>query len=434
MKTLTKSISGWGRNPVQACKLMRPEKYADLKAHTASCIARGQGKSYGDASLNEDHLVILTERLNRLISFDQKQGIITAEAGVTLKEILDVVVPQNWFLPVTPGTQFVSLGGCVAADVHGKNHHKVGSFGEHIMSLTLILADGSSLHCSPTKHSDIFWATVGGMGLTGIIGEVTLQLIPIKNAFMSVTHHEVNTLEHMCHSFNQSRYDDDYTVMWLDTEKDHGIVMAAHASDIEGKAYKAKAKKLNFNMPRLMFNNPAIKLFNRLYFYKNAHKTNFISHYKPYFYPLDNIQDWNKLYGKKGFVQYQCVLPTVSALKGIQEILKTMKKNNAVSFLSVLKKLGKPSGGLLSFPMEGLTLAMDIKFENTKTLDLLKEFDAIVLAHQGRVYLAKDACLSPESFRAMYPQYERFREIKHKLDPQNIFSSSLSRRLKIGNA
>jgi decaprenylphospho-beta-D-ribofuranose 2-oxidase len=433
MRTLKSQISGWGRYPTQSCNLLRPEKYVDLRAHTESCIARGQGRSYGDASLNQDHVVILTERLNRFIKFDTKSGIITAEAGISLKEILAVITPHHWFLPVTPGTQFVSLGGCVAADIHGKNHHKVGSFGEHIINFVLILADGSHITCSPHENSDIFWATVGGMGLTGIIGEVTLQLIPIKNQYMAVQHQAIKNLEHMCHSFNQSRYDDDYTVTWLDTEREQGIVMAAHASDVPGKHFKAKSKKLNFNMPHFIFNNYSIKLFNYIYFENQSRKTNFISPYQTYFYPLDSITDWNKLYGKKGFVQYQFLLPSVSALKGIQEVLSIMKKNNAVSFLSVLKKLGKASHGLLSFPMEGLTLAMDIKFDGSKTLDLLREFDAVVLAHQGRIYLAKDACLSPENFRAMYPQYEKFMKIKAKIDPHNVFSSSLSRRLKIGS-
>ncbi|HEV2613526.1 MAG TPA: FAD-binding oxidoreductase [Gammaproteobacteria bacterium] len=425
MRTKTSEISGWGRYPVQSCNLMRPEKYADLHAYTDSCIARGQGRSYGDASLNHDHAVILTEKLNRFIRFDQKTGIITAEAGLALIDLLTVIVPAGWFVPVTPGTQFVSLGGCVAADVHGKNHHRVGSFGQHALNLKLILADGSHITCSPSENTEIFFATVGGMGLTGIIGEVTLQLIPIKSQFMAVQHHAVTDLAEM------GIYDDDYSVTWLDTERERGIVMTAHHADGSLKL-NADKNKTGLRPPSFLLNHYSIRLFNYLYFQKNSRKSNFSSDYKPYFYPLDKITDWNKMYGKQGFVQYQCVFPKQAALIGIHEILKIMKKNNTVSFLSVLKRLGKSSGGLLSFPMEGLTLAMDIAF-NSSTLKLLKEFDQIVLAHQGRVYLAKDACLSPESFRAMYPQYEKFAEIKHKIDPQNIFSSSLSKRLQIGN-
>jgi len=422
MKSLTREIHGWGRVPVQSCELFRPEKYADLRAYTSSCIARGQGRSYGDASLNHDHAVVLTEKLNRFIQFDKSHGILTAESGTTLKNILALTVPAGWFLPVTPGTQFVSLGGCVAADVHGKNHHKVGSFGQHVMSFNLILADGSHITCSPKENSDIFWATIGGMGLTGILGEVTVQLIPIKNPVMSVEHHAIHELKDM------DLYNDDYAVTWLDIQRGAAIVMTAHHAEMVSEK-KLKSNKSGFRPPHFFLNSHSINLFNKLYFEVQSRKTSFASHYESYFYPLDAIQDWNKMYGKKGFVQYQCVVPT---LEGIQEILKIMHKNNVASFLSVVKKMGKSSGGLLSFPMEGMTLAMDIAFQPNKTPDLLKELDAVVVAHHGRLYLAKDAFLSAENFNKMYPNIEKFMKIKHKIDPQNKFASSLSRRLGIG--
>ncbi|MDX2164126.1 MAG: FAD-binding oxidoreductase [Gammaproteobacteria bacterium] len=422
MKTLTKVISGWGRVPIQSCELFRPEKYSDLHAYTSSCIARGQGRGYGDASLNDEHAVVLTEKLNRFIFFDQTAGILTAEAGATLKDILEVIVPAGWFLPVTPGTQFVSLGGCVAADVHGKNHHRVGSFGQHVINFSLILADGSCIKCSPHENTDIFWATIGGMGLTGIIGEVTLQLLPIKNPVMSVEHHAIQDLKEM------DLYNDDYSVSWLDIQRGSAIVMTAHHADVNPEK-KLKSSKVGFRPPHFLLNSHSINLFNKIYFEIQSRKTAFNSHYEPYFYPLDAIKDWNKMYGKKGFVQYQCVVPT---LEGIQEILAIMRKHNAVSFLSVVKKMGKPSGGLLSFPMEGITLAMDIAFQPNKTPDLLKELDAVVVAHHGRVYLAKDAFLSAENFNKMYPAIEKFMNIKHKIDPKNNFNSSLSRRLGMG--
>lgn len=423
MRSLTKEISGWGKTPVQSCELFRPEKYTDLKAYSTSCIARGQGRSYGDASLNEHHAVVLTEKLNRFIAFDKVRGILTAESGATLKTILEVIVPAGWFLPVTPGTQFVSLGGCVATDVHGKNHHHVGSFGQHVLKFTLIVADGSHITCSPTENSELFWATIGGMGLTGIIGEVTVQLMPIKNPAMLVEHHAIHDLNDM------ELYNDDYAVTWLDIQRGSAIVMTAHHADVTPESM-AKPSKFGFRPPHFLLNDYTINLFNRYYFEINSRKTVFASHYEPYFYPLDSIQDWNRMYGKNGFVQYQCVLPT---LTGIQEILAVMKKHNAVSFLSVIKKMGKSSGGLLSFPMEGITLAMDIAFDPNKTSKLLGELDAIVVAHQGRVYLAKDAFLSAEHFRQMYPQWEKFLAIKQKVDAKNIFSSSLSRRLGLGN-
>ncbi len=422
MKSQTKAISGWGRVPVQSSEVFRPEKYADLHAVTASCIARGQGRSYGDASLNENHAVVLTEKLNRFIAFDNTKGILTVEAGAILKDILAVIVPAGWFLPVTPGTQYVSLGGCVATDVHGKNHHKVGSFGQHVLNFKLILADGSQVICSPTENSDIFWATIGGMGLTGIIGEVTVQLIPIKNPAMLVEHHAIHELNDM------ELYNDDYSVTWLDIQRGSAIVMTAHHAEVIPEA-KIKPKKSGFRPPHFLLNAHSINVFNKIYFEIQSRKTSFASHYEPYFYPLDSIKDWNKMYGKNGFVQYQCVVPT---LQGIQEVLDIMKKHHAASFLSVVKKMGKSSGGLLSFPMEGFTLAMDIAFNPIKTPGLLNELDAVVVAHHGRVYLAKDAFLSEENFKKMYPQLEKFQEIKHKVDPNNIFNSSLSRRLGIG--
>jgi decaprenylphospho-beta-D-ribofuranose 2-oxidase len=218
MPTLITPISGWGRYPVQSCELQRPERYADLRPDdSVSLIPRGQGRSYGDAALNENGQVLLTERVNRLLEFDLESGILRAEAGVTLAEILNVVIPKGWFLPVTPGTKFVSLGGCVAADVHGKNHHHEGSFGAHVLVLELILADGSRVACSATKNPQLFWATVGGMGLTGIIGEVTLQLVPISSAYMMVRHHVAVDLEQLFEHLQNPAQDDRYTVAWIDS-------------------------------------------------------------------------------------------------------------------------------------------------------------------------------------------------------------------------
>ena len=432
-----KDISGWGRYPVQSCNLIRPEKSRDLHAYTDSCIARGQGRSYGDASLNEHQAVILTEKLNYFLEFNPESGILKAESGLTLADILAVIVPAGWFLPVTPGTQFVSLGGCVACDVHGKNHHRDGSFGNHVLNLELILADNTVVSCSHDINPDIFWATVGGMGLTGIIKTVTVRLRKIINNNINIKHLAARNLEELIELINEN--DSAYSVAWLDASRGRGILMLGEHYDNAGNNINTnsilKNKKLFFNLPVLnnRFNNNIIKLYNNMYYWrKSGHKT-FSSDYQAYFYPLDNYQDWNKLYGKPGFVQYQCVLPSHLALAGFTEILTILKKYNYTSFLSILKKMGYGNQGLLSFAQEGFTLALDIpvKYNNKKNNinTILTILDRIVVGHEGRVYLAKDACLSPEYFRKMYPNYQTFLDIKSRLDPHTIFQSSLSRRI-----
>jgi FAD/FMN-containing dehydrogenase len=457
MPKLIKPLSGWGRYPVQSCELERPERYADLRPTDVSLIARGQGRSYGDAALNENGCVLLTERVNRLLEFDVEQGILRAEAGVTLAEILDVIVPKGWFLPVTPGTKFVSLGGCVAADVHGKNHHHDGSFGEFVLSIDMILADGSRVTCSPSEQPELFWATVGGMGLTGIIGEVMLKLIPIHSAYMMVRHHAAENLEQLFKLMQDPAIDDRYTVAWIDsmaggTQLGRGIVMCGHHAaaaelplDFKNTEKPKRNRVILFDFPSWALNSSSISIFNALYYRQEGGKReSFLRGYDSYFYPLDAIRNWNRLYGKRGFVQYQCVIPERSAFDGIKALLQELSGSRHPSFLAVLKRLGAQGRGMLSFPMAGYTLALDLPIRSGKLLAghpddglfaLLNKLDEIVLQHGGRVYLAKDARLSAVSFRAMYPRYVEWLKIKNAVDPGNRFSSSLARRLQIqGNA
>lgn len=445
MATLITPISGWGHYPVQSCELERPERYADLRPHADRVVARGQGRSYGDASLNVDGRVLLTERVNRLLEFDAANGKLRAEAGTTLAEILDVIVPMGWFVPVTPGTKFVSLGGCVAADIHGKNHHHEGSFGDHLLSIELILADGSRVVCSPSERSDLFWATVGGMGLTGIIGEVTLKLIPIESALMKVHHHAAVNFEQLFRLMQDPKLDDRYTVAWIDslaTGKNlgRGIAMCGHhaAADevpdnIHGDIKPAPSHSIPFDLPTWVLNSRSISALNSHYYRREGGKRYpFLSNHDSYFYPLDAIGSWYRLYGKRGFVQYQCVIPDTTAFEGVRSLLEKLSNSRRPSFLAVLKRLGPQGRGLLSFPMSGYTLALDFPIRNNGLFVLLNKLDEIVLQHGGRVYLAKDARLSADSFRAMYPRYQEWLAIKNTVDPQNRFSSSLSRRIGIG--
>ncbi len=447
MATIITPLSGWGRYPVQSCELERPERYAGLYSDASSLIARGQGRSYGDAALNENGRVMLTERVNRLLDFDLANGILRAESGTTLAEILEVIVPKGWFLPVTPGTKFVSLGGCVAADVHGKNHHHEGSFGDHVISIELILADGSHVQCSATENPELFWATVGGMGLTGIIGEVTLKLIPISSAYMTVQHHVAEDLEQLFQHLQDPKLDDRYSVAWLDSlakgaQLGRGIVMTGHhakAEDLPVELYDpfsikpGRSRSVPFDLPSWALNSVSIGAFNSRFFRREGEKQGlFLAGYDPYFYPLDGISHWNRLYGKRGFVQYQCVIPLASAFEGIKALLLQLSGSRRPSFLAVLKRLGEQGRGMLSFPMAGYTLTLDLPIRDERLFVLLNKLDEIVLQHQGRVYLAKDARLSPASFRAMYPRYDEWLSIKQAIDPGKKFNSSLARRLWIG--
>lgn len=447
MPNLLTSLSGWGRYPVQTCELQRPERFADLRSETPSLIVRGQGRAYGDAALNENGRVLLTERVNRFLEFDKGQGTLRAEAGTTLADILAVIVPAGWFLMVTPGTKFVSLGGCVAADVHGKNHHRDGSFSACVLSLQMILADGSRVTCSPAEKPELFWATVGGMGLTGIIGEVTIKLTKIQNAYVQVRHHAARDLEQMFHQMQDTAFDDHYTVAWIDSlangaKLGRGISMCGHHADLNGaplgfrESGKAKHNRsIPFNFPDLMLNSLSISAFNDLYYRRaGAKREPFISNYDPYFYPLDAISNWNRMYGKRGFVQYQCVIPDAGAYDGMRQVLQMLSNSRRPSFLAVLKRFGAQGKGLLSFPTSGYTLALDLPIREHGLFALLHQLDEVVLQYGGRIYLAKDARLSAESFRAMYPRYAEWLKIKNTVDPQHRFSSSLSRRLGIGEA
>ncbi|MDZ4384368.1 MAG: FAD-binding oxidoreductase, partial [Nitrospirota bacterium] len=332
-------ISGWGCYPKATCLLTRPERHAELIPTADPCIARGQGRGYGDCALNTNHDVILTERVNRLLSFDGETGILRAEAGVTLSELLEVFVPRGWFLPVTPGTKYASLGGCVAADVHGKNHHQDGAFSACVHEIELVLADGSYRRCSPAKDPDLFWATVGGMGLTGIITEVALQMRPLETAYMVVRHYGARNLDAALQLLDSADRDDQYTVAWIDCLAKGGhlgrsVVMAGHHAlpddlprTVENilRIKKRGQKNLPFDLPPGVLNSWSMKAFNNIYYrFQSLKKGAFVTDYDRFFYPLDSIGNWNRMYGKRGFVQYQCIIPLASARHGLQLLLEAV--------------------------------------------------------------------------------------------------------------
>lgn len=444
-------LSGWGRYPRAINSVVSPETTTEALAELKqSTIIRGQGRSYGDAAMLSDGLVVLSEQLDRVIGFDEETGVLTAEAGLTLDQILHDFLPRGWFPPVTPGTAYVSLGGCIAADIHGKNHHRDGTFGEHVIDFDLALADGRVWHCSQTENSELFWATIGGMGLTGILITVSVRLIRVESAFITVQHLQASDLDKSLELMESRAWDDVYTVAWIDClargrALGRSIFMRGHHAKIGELPQRLTARPLDvkphgrrnvpFDLPSWVLNSASMKLFNLAYYRMQRTKQRpFTAGYQSFFHPLDSIGNWNRIYGRGGFVQYQLVLPTKGGREGLIQIFEELARSRRPSFLSVLKRFGPENRGLLSFPMEGYTLTLDIPVRDDGLFPFLNRLDEIVLKFGGRVYLAKDARLRADSFRAMYPRLAEWQQIKARVDPDNRFVSDLSKRLEIGAA
>jgi FAD/FMN-containing dehydrogenase len=445
----TQSLSGWGRYAVESCHVFRPEKQSEVAATLASgrqpsYICRGLGRSYGDAALNKNAGVIGHLRLNRFLSFDPASGELECESGVSLAEIIQYLLPRGWFLPVTPGTKFVTVGGAIAADVHGKNHHKDGSFSNYVRDFRLLAPTGEVLLCSPSAHPEYYWATVGGMGLTGVILSARLRLRRVDSAYVFVDYYRASNLEDALTTMEASDDRYEYSVAWIDalaTGKVMGrsvLMRGNHAPAAElpaghGHALPIPAGprwNLFVDLPSGTLNRLTVKAFNAAYY--SAHRTasQQLASFEGFFYPLDAIDHWNRMYGKRGFVQYQIALPQASGRAGLSIILDRLARSGRASFLAVLKRFGDAGNGLLSFPLRGYTLALDIPAAGG-LVPFLHELDRMTLDHGGRVYLAKDAVLRAEDFAVMYPKLESFRTIREKLDPSGLLSSSLARRLTI---
>ncbi len=445
----TESLCGWGRYPVETCHVFRPEKrheVADTLASglESSYIPRGLGRSYGDAALNENAGVIWPIRLNRFLSFESASGTLECESGVSLEEIIQYFLPRGWFLPVTPGTKYVTVGGAIAADIHGKNHHMDGSFSNFTLDLRLLTPGGEVMLCSPTAHPEVFWATVGGMGLTGVILSARLRLRPVDSAYVLVDYHRAPNLEDALATMEASDERYEYSVAWIDalaTGKTMGrcvLMRGNHAAAAELPARVRRALtaptgrrwNLFLDFPSGTLNWLTVKAFNTAYYAVHHTAPRQLVGLEKFFYPLDAINQWNRMYGKRGFVQYQIALPQASGRAGLHTILERLARSGRASFLAVLKRFGDAGKGLLSFPLRGYTLALDIP--NARGLvPFLHELDRMTLDYGGRVYLAKDAVLRAADFAAMYPRLESFRAIQRKLDPRRLFCSSLARRLRI---
>ncbi len=407
----------------------------ELSSEHHTYLPYGLGRSYGDSCLNKDGLLVSSKQLNHFISFDQDSGFLEIEAGVTLQQILEFAVPRGWFLPVTPGTKYVTYGGAVGNDVHGKNHHSAGTFGCHTPYFYLLRSDQQVLKCSTTENADLYRATIGGLGLTGMILSGALQLKKITTPWMDVDSFRYKNFDEFCELSTKAADEYEYTVAWVDAlaqgdKLGQGLFLAAnhrhlpYSSGQDPFASQNPKLAVPFEFPNIALNPLSIKAFNFLYLnqqqqpYKQS-----VQHYNPYFYPLDGIGTWNRIYGRRGFYQYQCAVPPEPEV--MRQIMEIIAGSSSGSFLTVLKEFGDIiSPGMLSFPMPGFTFALDFPNKGEQTLKLLNRLDAIVRDAGGRVYPAKDARMSPESFAAFYPEWQNFSQF---IDP--AFSSSLWRRV-----
>ncbi len=437
------TLSGWGNIPVSTGKVAYPRDANDIQRTNATdkLLPRGLGRSYADQATNTQHCILKMERMNHFLAFDDKTGILKCEAGVSLEEIIEYLAPRGWFPMITPGTKYITIGGAIANDVHGKAHHVDGSFVNCTIDFTILLADGRILKASREENSDLFWANFGGLGLLGTILTATIQLRKVETTYFTQKAFAAKNLEEMLDAIEASEEKFTSSVAWLDSMargKNLGrgvLTMGNHAtlaelpSNLKSNPLKVgKKPKLSvpFYLPSFSLNPLTVKILNTvLYIMQKNGKA--IAHYDKFFYPLDMINNWNKGYGKKGFIQYQFVLPEKNGRENIRAILTEITKSDCVPFLNVLKKFGEGQG-MLSFPSKGYTFAIDFPITD-QLKPFTKKLDDMVLGMGGRIYLGKDAYLDEATFKAMYPQYKEWLDIKRKYDPTNRYSSDLSRRI-----
>lgn len=442
---MKKVIANWGNYPAMESDerlFSYDDQLQDIIRNSPNFIPRGNGRCYGDASLAGE--TINTLKYDKILSFDTENGVFECQSGLTLDQILEVVVPKGWFLPVTPGTKFITVGGAIGSDVHGKNHHVDGTFGQHVLDMDIILADGSLITCSPSAYPDLFEATCGGMGLTGMITRIKFKLKKIPSSYIKQKQVKAANLDELIRLFEEYKHFT-YSMAWIDCLQKgksfgRGIMTIGEfakpeeLNDNQRKAPLALPKKkaitIPFNFPSWSLNTLTVKAFNFLYYNKNVKKEiNNVVTYEPFFYPLDALLHWNRCYGKKGFVQYQFVLP-LEAKEGLVDILRRIGAKGMGSFLVVLKVFGKQEDNLISFPFEGFTLALD--FPVRKGLfEFLDELDGVVLKYGGRLYMSKDARMKPEMLKAGYPRLEEFKSIVRKYNPDGKIRSVQSDRLEL---
>lgn len=440
------TTSNWGNYPKINADILSFSSEEELKqivAKEKELIARGMGRCYGDSSLGET--ILSTLKFNRILSFEETNGKTTCEAGITLEDLLETFIPKGWFLPVTPGTKYITIGGAIASDVHGKNHHVEGSISNHIISMDVMIDNGEIINCSKETNKDLFWATCGGMGLTGVILRATFCLSKIETSYITQETIKAENLEEIMTIFEESK-SYTYSVAWIDClakGKNVGrslMMRGEHATieDLKNTSFlssplaveKKPLLDIPIDFPNFALNTVSVKSFNFLYYNKQVKKhQKGITNYNKFFYPLDGINNWNRIYGKRGFVQYQFVLPVEKSYEGLKKILSRISDSGSCSFLAVLKLFGKQDD-LISFPKEGYTLALDFPISK-KVFNLLDELDEMVLEHDGRFYLTKDSRMKQCTFEKGYENIEEFKQIKETYDKTRKFQSLQSKRMGI---
>lgn len=439
MQPYRSRIAGWGRFPVVDGLVLKSENLPAI-SETAS-LSRGLGRSYGDSSLpaRGDLPVAETTLADRLLAFDPTSGMLRAEAGVSLFDLNRVLLRRGWFVPVSPGTQFVTLGGMVASDVHGKNHHVDGCFGEHVRSMRLRVADGRIVECSDTSEPELFRATIGGMGLTGHILEVEFQMRRIASPWIWEESERIGNLDAMVAGLKRAAHDWPMTVGWVDclargANLGRGILMKGRWAEAqeapEEPPQQKRTIRVPFQLPSLALCKPSMKAFNLGFYWKHIQPVKCgIVHPSSFFYPLDAVDDWNLIYGRRGFTQYQCVLPHAEDNGPARRFLELFVSGGGMGFLCVIKDCGAEGKGMLSFPKPGMSIAMDFPIHPVKTPVLVDRLNELVINEGGRIYLTKDAFTRPEHFRAMEPRLDAFNAVRRKWDPQGRIRSAQSVRL-----
>ena len=444
-------LTGWSRTaPTRAASVARPTTTEGLSATVADAgergvIARGLGRSYGDAAQNAGGTVADATGVRKVLAFDGTTGVITCEAGLSLDDLLRVIVPQGWFVPVSPGTRYVTVGGAIAADVHGKNHHKDGSFGTAVRSLRL-RTPGGVVDVGPDRDPDLFWATVGGMGLTGVVLDATFGLMPIPSSRLRVDTERTADLDDALD--RMIRGDDGYhfTVAWIDlmatgaamgrsvlTRGDWATVDELEPADQADPFAYDPSVLLSAPpwVPNLALNRWSVRVFNEGWYHRHPrHRTGEIQEIAPFWHPLDFVRDWNRIYGRRGFLQWQVVVP-YGAEDTVRRTVEALSTERVPSFLAVLKRFGPGDPGPLSFPLPGWTLALDVPAGDAELAPFFDRLDREVADVGGRVYLAKDSRLDPALLPTMYPRLDEFRAVRDRVDPGRVIQSDLARRLKI---
>lgn len=440
-------LAGWGGTAPSRARLVTPLDDNDVSrlldvAPPRGVIARGLGRSYGDVALNAGGMVLDATALTGVKSIDLERGIVTVGAGTSLDSLMKWLLPRGWFVPVTAGTRFVTVGGAIASDIHGKNHHAEGTFGSHVHALTLRTGGGDTLTVTPTDTPDIFWATAGGMGLTGVILDATFDLIPVETSLIQVDEERCRDLDDMMSRMSEGDDRYRYSVAWIDysvgRSLGRGILGRGDHATLDALPKAARAHPRRFApkplavtpevLPSGLVNDMTVRAFNEAWFRKAPKHHSGLQSLGLFFHPLDLIDGWNRAYGRRGFVQYQLVVP-FGAEATVRFALELLNRERMPSFLNVLKRFGAQNPGMLSFPRPGWTLTVDIPVGNPGLPRVLDRLDDAVLEAGGRVYLAKDARTRPEHLGIMYPRLPQFREIRAKLDPDRVITSDMARRL-----